>query len=504
MSRPADPCVFVIFGAAGDLATRLLLPALVNLKRSKLLSEGFAVIGVARNDMTDDGFRAELSSSIAKVGQTAAAPSDRQWLAERLHFVRGDFGDAATYTSLAKRIAEVQDKFNAGWNVLYYLATPPSQFATVVHQLGNANLVHERDKDWRRVVIEKPFGRDLATAQELNRKILGVLAEHQIYRIDHYLGKETVQNIMALRFANGIFEPLWNRNHIDHVQITVAETLGVEHRGRFYDATGALRDMVPSHIFQLLSLTAMEPPTCFDADHVRSEKAKVLNAVHLGHEEAHTDVVRAQYTAGVAGGQTLDAYRDSPDVAHQSRTETFVAMKLRIANWRWTGVPFYLRTGKALTTRRTEILIRFKRAPIALFHDVAEAELVPNDLVLLIQPDEGVRLRFSAKVPGQKFQLGDVNMAFNYGDYFKTEPRTGYETLLYDCMIGDATQFQRADNIEAGWKVVQPILDAWAGSTRPLAQYVAGSDGPKEADALMERDGRSWRSLTSNGNGSVK
>lgn len=454
--------------------------------------------------MSDVGFRAALSAALDKSDQVSVSKSDCQWLVERMHFVKGDFSEARTYTALEKRMSELRDKFDTGTNALFYLATPPSQFAPIVRQLGVARLVQESNGSWRRVVIEKPFGRDLSTAQALNREILEVLSETQTYRIDHYLGKETVQNIMALRFANGIFEPLWNRNHIDHVQITVSETLGVENRGRFYDATGALRDMVPSHMFQLLSLIAMEPPTCLDADHVRSEKAKVLNAVHLGRAEARTDVVRAQYTAGAAGGQALVAYRQSPDVNRDSFTETFVAMKLQLANWRWTGVPFYLRTGKALATRRTGILIRFKRAPIALFRDVSEAELVPNDLILRIQPDEGVSLRFSAKVPGQTFQLGDVNMAFNYGDYFKTEPRTGYETLLYDCMIGDATQFQRADNIEAGWKVVQPILDVWTGSTGPLAEYAAGSAGPEEADALMERDGRCWRSLKSNGNGNVK
>ncbi|HET9802838.1 MAG TPA: glucose-6-phosphate dehydrogenase [Candidatus Acidoferrum sp.] len=498
MSRTSDPCVFVVFGAAGDLTSRLLLPAIGNLREAGLLPDGFAVIGVARNHMSDGEFQTELSSALDKFNHGGVSTSVRQWFGERVQYVRGDFGDAQLYSDLQKRIVEVQGKCNTGTNALFYLATPPAQFAPIVRQLGTAKLVHETNGGWRRVVIEKPFGRDLRSAQALNHEILTVLSEHQIYRIDHYLGKETVQNIMALRFANGIFEPLWNRNHIDHVQITVAEAIGVEHRGRFYDATGALRDMVPSHIFQLLSLIAMEPPTCFDADHVRSEKAKVLNAVHLGRQEAGTDVVRAQYTAGVVDDRSLKAYRQSPDVARESATETYVAMKLRIANWRWTGVPFYLRTGKALAKRRTEILIRFKRAPIALFRDVADAELAPNDLLLHIQPEEGVSLRFSAKVPGQKFRLGDVHMAFKYADYFKIEPRTGYETLLYDCMIGDATQFQRADNIEAGWKVVQPILDVWAGGPDTLAAYAAGSTGPIEADALMERDGRRWRSLDSN------
>ena len=498
MNRLPDPCVFVIFGGAGDLASRLLLPALCNLKATGLLPTGFALIGVARGEMTDESFRAQISAALEKTA-TGVAGKDRQWICERLHYVKGDFDDTQTYAALGKRLPQLQQSQKAGPSALFYLATPPSFFAPIVRQLGAAGLVREEAGRWRRVIVEKPFGRDLASAKTLNSEILSVLSESQTYRIDHYLGKETVQNIMALRFANGLFEPLWNRNHIDHVQITVAETLGVEHRGRFYDATGALRDMVPSHLFQLLSLTAMEPPTCFDADPVRVEKTKVLNAVHFGEEEARADVVRAQYAAGAADGRQLTAYRNSQDVRPDSDTETFVAIKLRIANWRWTGVPFYLRTGKGLGRRRTEILIRFKRAPLALFHEVTDAELVPNDLVLHIQPDEGASLRFNAKVPTQKFRLGDVHMDFKYGDYFQEEPRTGYETLLYDCMIGDATQFQRADTIEAGWKIVQPILDLWAAEPGAVPQYVAGSNGPSEADALMERDGRQWRSLDSNG-----
>jgi glucose-6-phosphate 1-dehydrogenase len=324
-----------------------------------------------------------------------------------------------------------------------------------------------------------------------------VLNESQIYRIDHYLGKETVQNIMVFRFANGLFEPLWSRDHIDHVQITVAETVGVEGRGKFYDATGALRDMVPNHLFQLLSLTAMEPPSCFDAEAVRSEKAKVLDAVHLfGAADARSNVVRGQYGAGTVEGRPVEAYRDAPDVDPHSPTETYVALKLMIDNWRWAGVPFYLRTGKALSRRRTEIVIQFKRAPLALFRDTPVEWLMPNDLILHIQPDEGASLRFSAKIPGPSLRTGAVEMTFNYRDYFRTAPKTGYETLIYDCMLGDATLFKRADDIEAGWRVVQPVLDAWAGdhATAP-AVYAAGSAGPAEADALPGRDDRRWRSL---------
>jgi len=370
-------------------------------------------------------------------------------------------------------------------------------FSTIVQRLGEANLTRETDGQWRRVIIEKPFGHDLRSAQELDRQLLGVLTESQIYRIDHYLGKETVQNILVLRFANGLFEPLWNRDHIDHIQITVAETVGVEERGLFYDATGALRDMVPNHLFQLLTLAAMEPPSCFSADALRTEKAKVLDAVHrFGSEDARRNVVRAQYGAGTVEGKPVVPYRRAPDVAANSTTETYVAMKAMVDNWRWVGVPFYLRTGKALAERRSEIVIRFKRAPLALFRDTPVERLTSNDMVLRIQPGQSVSLRFGAKIPGPNIQIAPVEMKFNYEDYFKTTLKIGYETLLYDCMIGDPMLFQRADNIEDGWSVVQPVLDAWAEDrVKDLPTYVAGSAGPSEADALLERDGRRWRSL---------
>ena len=324
-----------------------------------------------------------------------------------------------------------------------------------------------------------------------------VLAESQIYRIDHYLGKETVQNIMVLRFANGMFEPLWSRNHIDHVQITVAETVGVEQRGKFYDATGALRDMVPNHLFQLLTLIAMEPPTCFDAEAVRTEKAKVLEAAHaFGREDARRNVVRAQYGAGSVDGKTVTSYRRAANVPAGSTTETYVALKLGIDNWRWAGVPFYVRTGKALAARRSEVVIQFKQAPFALFRDTPVERLTPNDMRILIQPEEGITLRFSAKIPGPSVRMEGVAMKFNYREHFHAAPSTGYETLIYDCMLGDPTLFQRADNIEAGWRVVQPILDAWAEDrATDMPVYPAGSAGPPEADALLERDHRRWRAI---------
>jgi glucose-6-phosphate 1-dehydrogenase len=496
-AKPPPPCSLVIFGAAGDLTKRLLVPALYNLRQAKLLPEQFTLIGVARHDQDDESFRRDLGAALHEFGGGAVEASDWQWLAERMHYIRGVFDDPAVYKALTRRLAETGDAHGAGGNVLFYLATPAKVFATIVGRLGEAGLVREAAGQWRRVIIEKPFGSDLRSAQALNREILGVLAESQIYRIDHYLGKETVQNIMVLRFANGLFEPLWNRDHIDHVQITVAETVGVERRGKFYDATGALRDMVPNHLFQLLTLTAMEPPSCFDADALRSEKAKVLVAVHhFDHESSRANVVRAQYGGGTIGDKAIEPYRSASDVARDSITETYVALKLMIDNWRWAGVPFYLRTGKALADQRTEIVIEFKHVPLALFRDTPVEHLAPNDLVLHIQPDEGVSLRFSAKIPGPTVEIGGVEMKFNYKDSFKAAPSTGYETLIYDCMIGDATLFQRADNIEAGWRVVQPVLDAWTedrGSGLPV--YPAGSAGPREAELLLARDGRHWRSL---------
>jgi len=426
-------------------------------------------------------------------GKVAAKVADR--LLEGFSYVQGDFNDAATYRRLCDRLTEAERDRGTAGDSLFYLATPPDVFATVAAHLGKAGLARE-EHGWRRLIVEKPFGTDLVSARELNAELLSIFSEHQVYRIDHYLGKETVQNIMVLRFANGLFEPLWHRDHIDHVQITVAETVSVESRGKFYDRTGALRDMVPNHLFQLLSLTAMEPPICFEANAVRTEKAKAIEAIHrLGAEKALAQIVRGQYTAGSIAGKRVGAYRDAEGVDRNSTTETFVAMRLMIDNWRWAGVPFYLRTGKALAARRTEIAVKFKQAPYAMFRDTPVERLAQNLLLLRIQPDEGASLQFNAKVPGPSIRTDGVRMDFQYKDYFDAAPSTGYETLIYDCMMGDPTLFRRADEIESGWRVVQPILDAWRERNEGLAWYEAGSQGPREAAELLARSGHEWRDI---------
>jgi len=476
---PPPPCTLVIFGATGDLTRRLLLPALRNLERNGLLPDDFALIGVASRPLSDDGFRDHL-----RQGNDGAGFDE---LLKRSRYLSGKFDAPETYAALAELLP-------AGRNALFYLATPPDAFEVIARRLGKAGMLHENGGGWRRLVIEKPFGHDLPSAIALDKKLLRVAREDQIFRIDHYLGKETVQNIMVLRFANGFVEPLWNRDHIDHVQITVAETVGVERRGKSYDGTGALRDMVPNHLFQLLTLIGMEPPSHLNAEALRAEKAKVLHAVR--HLDPRRDVVRGQYGAGEIGDQPAVAYRAEPDVPPESRTETYVAMKLAIDNWRWAGVPFYLRTGKRLGRRRTEITVQFRQAPLTLFRDTPVERLPPNDLTLRIQPEEGVTLRFGVKIPGPTVRIDGANMKFSYSDVFEATPSTGYETLIYDCMMGDASLFQRADTIEAGWRVIQPILDAWQKEPDiPLAVYESGGMGPQEADELLARDGRRWRRI---------
>jgi glucose-6-phosphate 1-dehydrogenase len=500
----APPCALVIFGASGDLTKRLLVPALYNLVTAKQLSEAFQLVGVGRSTGGVEEWRSGLADmmneSVCRGGEFQADQIDQaawRWLSDRMSYVQGDLNDPGTYRRLGEHLAGLDKTKGTAGNYLFYLAVADHFFATAVAGLGAAGLATETDGHWRRVVIEKPFGHDLPSAKALNAEILKTLQEQQIYRIDHFLGKETVQNIMALRFANGLFEPLWNRQHIDHVQITAAETVGVERRGKFYETTGALRDMVPNHVFQLLAMTAMEPPISFDADAVRAKKAEVIEAIRpFDSALVLKDVVRGQYDAGTVLGTAVQAYRQEPDVAPDSTMETFFACRLKIDNWRWAGVPFYLRTGKHLKRRTTEIAIRFHQAPYTLFRDTDVERMNPNWMILRIQPDEGIALEFAAKRPGPSVKLSTVSMDFAYKSYFKIACNTGYETLLYDCMIGDATLFQRADNIEAGWQVVQPILDAWADNPpRDLPNYVAGGSGPDAADALLARDGRAWRPL---------
>jgi glucose-6-phosphate 1-dehydrogenase len=501
--RPADhqapPATLVIFGAGGDLTKRLVVPALYNLARAGMLPDDFAIIGVDHNPRTTEAWRQSLlqmmQSSIApgSDGEFHAKTIDERawgWLAKRMTYLQGDFIEPETYSRLTALLNEQRGGQAKSRNVLFYLAVADRFFGPIVEQIGRAGLAHQTNDFWRRVIIEKPFGHDLASAKALNANILKVLSEDQIYRIDHFLGKETVQNILVLRFANGIFEPIWNREYIDHVQITAAETVGVESRGRFYESTGALRDMVPNHLFQLLAMIAIEPPVSFQADAVRAKKTELFCAIHRISPE---DAVRGQYGAGTVLGQPVRDYRHEPNVAPDSPTETYVALKIGIDNWRWAGVPFYLRTGKHLSERTTEIAIHFRQAPYALFRDTPVDRLPPNILKLRIQPNEGLSVSFSAKLPGPKIEIRGVAMDFSYSDFFEPLIAVGYETLIYDCLIGDATLFQRADNVEAAWWVVQPVLDAWAKEEpRDFPNYAAGSAGPEAANRLLARDGRAW------------
>ncbi|MEO8727311.1 MAG: glucose-6-phosphate dehydrogenase [Acidobacteriaceae bacterium] len=494
-AKPGGPCVMVIFGATGDLTARKLIPSLYNLHQSHLLSEDFAVIGIATSARSNQEFRKMASDDLDLFAGVPIDQTAREWLTSRMYYLAGDFSDEGVYEKLKDLLKEVNERHHAKQNYFFYLATSPNFFCPITEQLGKAGLVEQVNGTFRRVVYEKPFGTDLESAKALNKSVRKVLAEKQIYRIDHYLGKETVQNLLVFRFGNGIFEPIWNRRFIDHVQITVAETVGVEKRGRYFDGAGTLRDMVPNHISQLISLMAMEPPNSFGADEVRDEQAKVLKAIQpMSAEEVLQRTVRGQYGEGEIEGEAVIGYREEPDVAANSNTETFVALKFTIDNWRWAGVPFYARTGKRMAARHTEIAMQFKQAPFVLFRNTPIHHLKPNFLVMHIAPDEGISMRFSAKVPGPQMRLGSVNMSFNYTDYFGTVPNTGYEVLLYDCIIGDQTLFQRADQVEAGWSIVSPILDVWhALPARSFPNYAAGSWGPPESEQMMERDGRQWR-----------
>ena len=486
MSSPgADPALLVIFGASGDLTRKKLLPAIYNLTESGHLPEELAILGVARPKIDVAAYRTEMRERVRAAEGEPLDPERWKRIEDRLYYISGEFDQAALFEELRRELERIRAKHHTPPNYLFYLAIPPDLFATVVKGLAKAGLSNE-DEGWRRVIIEKPFGYDLASARALNAELSAAgLRESQIYRIDHYLGKETVQNIMAFRFANGVFEPTWNRRYVDHVQMMVAEEAGVENRGAYYDRAGALRDMVQNHMFQLLTLMAMEPPISFRADDVRDEKVKVLHAIApLLPEDVRRSVVRGQY----------EGYRKEPNVAPTSRTETFVAMKLLIDNWRWAGVPIYLRTGKRLPRRMTEIAVQFKPAPFTLFRETPVPCTNPNVLTLRIQPEEAICLSFDAKVPGPLERLETVNMDFRYSQYFKVEPTTGYETLLFDAMAGDQTLFHRMDMVEAGWQVVQPILDYWSRDrSSPIPSHAMGTWGPPEADLLIEQDGRRWR-----------
>jgi glucose-6-phosphate 1-dehydrogenase len=489
----AEPCAIILFGASGDLAKRKVIPAMYDLAQHNSLGERYAIIGFARTPMTDDSFRStigEAAKTISEVGPIDPAKWDA--FASNLYYSHGDYADQNSYAQLAKRVAEIDAEKKLGGNRLIYCSTPPEVYPDIVEQLGRAGLARaSAPGSWVRIIIEKPFGRDLASAKELNKIVLNVFEEKQVYRIDHYLGKDTVQNLLVLRFGNGIFEPLWNRNYVDHVQITASETLGVERRGGFYETAGALRDMIQSHVLQLISLVAVEPPASFDATAVRNEKLKVLQSIRpFDLEMVAQSVVRGQYSPGKFGDKAVAGYRDEPNVNRNSRTETFVAGRLLIDNWRWAGVPFYLRTGKRLAKRTTEIMIQFRGAPHIVFR---EKEVEPNRLVLNIQPDEGICVSFGAKRPGTEMSIGTVAMNFSYREAFGGGSRSAYATLLNDCLRGDATLFDRGDSVEAAWSLIEPILDVWsAAKTATVPEYPAGTWGPKESDQLLERDGRQW------------
>ena len=500
---PPGPCAMVVFGASGDLTSRLLVPALYNLSRTRLIPEHFALIGVARSDATSESWRDYLYEKLKSYAGKADGGriNEEAWsrLADKMSYVQGDLSRPELYDNLRAALAEADKTHGTQGNAIFYLAVAEQFFCPVIEHLHEAGLTDqpaEQDgklRYWRRVVFEKPFGHSLESARALNARVLRTLNEHQIFRIDHFLGKETVQNIMALRFANGMFEPIWNRDRIDHVQVTVAETVGVERRGTFYEATGALRDMVPNHALALVSMVAMEPPSGFDPSSIRSRKADVFTAIRPVRA---TQVVRAQYAAGTVLGKRVNAYRDEPNVARDSKVETYVAMQLEIDNWRWAGVPFFIRTGKHLSQRKTEVAIRFKQAPYTPFRATPVFCLPENWLIISIAPDEGISLQFAVKRPGPVVDLAGVRMDFRDNDWFPNEPNVGYETLIYDVMMGDQTLYMRADMVEEAWRVVQPVLDVWAADNADINTYMSGSAGPLEADGLLARSGNfAWRTI---------
>jgi glucose-6-phosphate 1-dehydrogenase len=493
----ADPCVIVIFGALGDLAMRKLVPALFRLAGAGSLSSRFKVLGVGREQINDEEYRERMRAGRAGSIETGEI-SDAEWreFAGRLHYLKGDLHEVETYRRIARRLEQMSLQEDASENRLFYLSTPPSLAHSIVHGLGILKLSSE-ERGWSRIVVEKPFGRDLESARELNNLVADVFDENQIYRIDHYLGKETVQNIIFFRFSNSMFEPIWNRNYVDYVEITAAESEGVRRRAGYYEEVGALRDMVANHLLQLLTLTAMAPPVEFDADAVRDEKLRVLRAIHpMTPKEVAVRAVRGQYGAGEIDGRGTPAFRDENGVAKDSLTETYAAVEFRVENWRWSDVPFYVRTGKRLARDVTEIVVHFKRTPQALFARAPEDRIEPNVIVLRIHPDEGIIVTFEAKRPGAEMDTATVHMDFCYRTAFGVRLPSAYETLLLDVMQGDATLFIRRDEIENQWRLITPILEAWANQEPPeFPNYAAGSEGPVEADELLARNGHRWRQI---------
>ncbi len=497
LERVPDPSVVVLFGATGDLAHRKVVPALYHLWRTNLLPHEFVLLAIGRRAYDDEAFRKDIRASLDQFSRVLPIDEDAwRTFAEQICYQHLDFADASAFEGLGTRLDALDEERGTRGNRLFYLATQPSQFAEIVGQLGRVGLDHEKhDGGWRRVVIEKPFGHDSDSARRLNREVGRVFRESQVYRIDHYLGKETVRNLLVFRFGNGIFEPLWNRRYVDHVQITVAESIGIENRGAFYEETGASRDVLQNHLLQLVSLIAMEPPARFEADALRDEKVKVLRAISSAPADLAGSVVRGQYGAGWVAATQVPGYRHEPGVDPDSETETFVAARLMIDDWRWSGVPFYVRTGKRLPKRATEIAIQYREVPHRLFQDEG-VEPDANLLAIRIQPDEGIMLRFGAKVPGLGLDVRSVTMDFTYGSAFSVDSPDAYETLILDALQGDASLFTRADEVEEAWSIVDPIIDAWAEAPEPdFPNYDAGSWGPAAAHELLAREGRRWRRI---------
>ncbi len=496
LERTAEPCTVIIFGATGDLTKRKLVPALYRLVQERLIPGEFAIVGAARTEMSHDDFRGKMKEAIAQFSE-AKRVDEEVWdsFAQGLYYSAVNIDQPEDYKKLSDLLDQIDRERGTQGNRVYYLSTMPSLYAEAVKQLGEAGLVNQ-DKGWRRVIIEKPFGTDLASAQQLNKDIHQHIDESQIYRIDHYLGKETVQNLLVFRFANGIYEPLWNRQYIDHVQITNAETVGVEGRGGYYDKAGVVRDMIQNHVFQVLSIVAMEPPASLNSESVRDEKIKAMLAVRpFTPERVRNECVRGQYGAGSINGKPVPGYREEGGVPPDSATETFALVPMYFDNWRWEGVPFYIRSGKRLAKRVTEIAIQFKNAPHMLFGREMMEQVAPNQLIIRVQPDEGISLRFGAKVPGQVTRIRDVNMDFRYGASFGMQLAEAYERLLLDCILGDPTLYARTDMTERGWEIVMPILEEWAATKAeaPFPNYEAGSWGPQAIHDMLEKEGRRWR-----------